>query len=305
MIWDSKSWCVLGFKLAIFTLNPTLKKYFASQIWLFLFVLTSYFPKISILRWKINIMGFMGCKILGFMGFKCITYIRRLLLFYFFKYFIIIILLIFSFFYIVLFVLFFQSGCFNPCFIFQCFTKTTSYVKFGMQNGFTLTYMWFDVSILGFKHGGDNGIQIHFTFSHVCFDDMNLGCKILVDFGIQIWYAFCICRNHLILEMILLLFKLNDWWIKWHDGHGLVIRLIEYGHILIDATLLVFLIYWMYIIHPFFHWFGCFCWFMAMFCIHHFVHGLFGGLIVPMNIPKHSHLNLSTGCQPDVNRMST
>lgn len=24
---------------------------------------------------------------------------------------------------------------------------------------------------------------------------------------------------------------------------------------------------------------------MAMFCIHHFVHGLFGGLIVPMNIP--------------------
>ena len=144
------------------------------------------------------------------------------------------------------------------------FLNPISYDNFGMQNGFTLTYMWFDVSILGFKHGGDNGIQIHFTFSHVCFDDMNLGCKILVDFGIQIWYticichqqiwyAFCICRNHLILEMILLLFKLNDWWIKWHDGHGLVIRLIDYGHILIDAPYLVFLIYWMYIIHPFFH----------------------------------------------------
>ena len=80
----------------------------------------------------------------------------------------------------------------------------------------------------------------------------NLGCIFHVDFGIQIWYAFCICRNHLILEMILLLFKLNDWCIKWHDGHGLVIRLIDYGHILIDATFLVFLIYWMYIIHPFF-----------------------------------------------------
>lgn len=189
MIWDSKSWCILGFKLAIFTLNPTLKKYFASQIWLFLFVLTSYFPKISILRWKINIMGFMGCKILGFMGCKCITYIRRLLLFYFFKYFIIIILLIFSF-----FILFYLS-CFSNqdvlihCFIFQCFTKTTSYVKFGMQ-----ICIWFWDS--NWKIVENLGCKMIFMFVMQCswipFLMIILGCKMdshwhICDLMFQFW----------------------------------------------------------------------------------------------------------------------
>ena len=56
----------------------------------------------------------------------------------------------------------------------------------------------------------------------------------------------------------LLLFKLNVWFIKWYDGHGLVIRLIDYGHILIDACFLFFLSSWMYIMAMFYLGFACF-----------------------------------------------
>lgn len=74
--------------------------------------------------------------------------------------------------------------------------------------------------------------------------------------NVHLWFDFCKCfgmQNHdSFWDAKLLLFKLISWCIKWHDGHGLVIRLIEYGHILIDATFLVFRIYWMYIIHAFF-----------------------------------------------------